>query len=241
MDSPALVHVQTLLRRKHQSPHDNDVLQQFLVEGMEFLVGGNEKCWWCTPAKRPIATELLHILSFQDQTSKVVSFKTALAEQLTRCTSCIACYYESKMELREHLKKVYMPENVEAFFLGIEQWDTGRIMQSLGRSMIGDSATGLIVLFDVLCSAANLLYYPDVAKATTKFIVSRIDSGSPPNTGARLLPGIIALSVCDDVRIQQWAWRSLKQVHSKHSPVSAKSIVDIFAGLFTTIASDMYS
>ncbi|KAJ2741272.1 DEAD-box type RNA helicase, partial [Coemansia sp. BCRC 34301] len=237
METPVLAQLQVLLRRKRQHPHNDDVMQEFLMKGMSFFVEGKEKCWWCVPAKRRIATDMLHILSMKKQTTQVGSYKAALAEQLSRCTACIGSYYESKTGLREHYTQIFAREAVNDFFLGVEQWDAWRITQSFGRAMVGDGAPGLIVLFETLCSAANLLYYPEVAEATFRYITSRLDSGSTPNIGTRLLPGVIALSVCDDLRIQQWAWRALKPVSSKHSPVSANSVVDIFACLLRALAS----
>ncbi|KAJ2345290.1 hypothetical protein GGH91_002580, partial [Coemansia sp. RSA 2671] len=118
----------------------------------------------------------------------------------------------------------------------IEQWDANRIARSLCQAMAGDSASGLIVLFEALCSATNLLYYPEVAAATVKYITSRIDAGNPPKIGTRLLPGVMALCVHDDLRIQQWACRSLKPVNSKHTQISADSIVDVFACLLKELA-----
>ncbi|KAJ2065499.1 DEAD-box type RNA helicase [Coemansia sp. S146] len=236
MDVPTLAQLQALLRRRHHNVLDNAITLEFLTKSTAFFVNGKEKCWWCVPAKRPIATEMLHIFSIGEQTSHVVNYKTALAEQLMRCTSCIGCYYESKAELRTRYLQIYSAGHVDDFFLGIEQWDANRIVQSFNRAMVGDSANGLIVLFEALSSAANLLYHLDVATATFKYITSRIDAGNTPNIGTRLLPGIITLCLCDDLRIQQWACRSLKPVNSKHTQISAESIVDVFACLLNMLA-----
>ncbi|KAJ2734626.1 DEAD-box type RNA helicase [Coemansia sp. BCRC 34962] len=236
MDVPTLAELQALVRLRRQNAHDEDIALDFLMKSTRLFVTRKEKCWWCLPEKRPIATEMLHIFSIEEQTSRIVDYKKALAEQLTRCTSCIGYYYESKAELRVRYLQIYSAGLVDNFFLAIEQWDANRIAQSLCRAMAGDSASGLIVLFEALCSANNLLYYPDVAAATVKYITSRIDAGNPPKIGTRLLPGVMALCVYDDLRVQQWACRSLKPANSKHAPISADSIVDVFACLLKELA-----
>ncbi|KAJ1998258.1 DEAD-box type RNA helicase, partial [Coemansia thaxteri] len=138
MSAVTLAELQDLLRRKRQNFHDNGVAQEFLQKSMSFFVDGKEKCWWCVPEKRAVATDMLHIFSIQDQTPPVVNYKGALAEQLTRCTSCISAYYDSKAELRVYYSQIYSPELVNDFMLDIELWDASRIVKSLGRALTSD-------------------------------------------------------------------------------------------------------
>lgn len=234
MDIPTLADMQVLLQRKRQLATD-EITLEFLKKGMLFFVDGKEKCWWCSADKRVISTELLVIFSFEES-PKVKEFKVALADQLTRCTSCISAYYEAKSNLRQQYSKLYESGRVNAFFGGIEAWDVSRILRSFSHISSIDTASGRIVLYEALRSSEYLLYFPDIVTAVDGYIKKCLSSGDILNMGNRMLPGFITLCFGADSQIREWARRSVRMASSKHSNINVGTVVNILAGLLQMLA-----
>ncbi|ORX71595.1 hypothetical protein DL89DRAFT_282976, partial [Linderina pennispora] len=178
---PTLPEVLESLQQRRQNEADLNVANVFFNHAMQYLVKGDARCWWCTPETTDIATETLHLFSLAQRSPEVNELIQASEQQLTKCTACISAYYDAKVRLRKRYNAMYSPAAVDVFFETLGRWDAQRLARALEQTSVRDSAAGSIVLYDVCRVEDNLLFHPQVAAGTNKYIREALAAGGNLN------------------------------------------------------------
>ncbi|KAI1320646.1 hypothetical protein EDD11_000169, partial [Mortierella claussenii] len=209
--SPELIsQLKALVDRFNQPNAPLEVFQELLSESLARFLQEPSLHWWCHPDLRPIAIELLHIFSLEENSS-LGQFKDLMENMLGACLDCTESYLQDRRVYLTRLRKQYDADVVDIFFNALLEWDCLRLQKRVQVLLHVASTPPIqkrkkITLCEILLDPSLLLmpHYssrisePMSALLTQMLQLKRIKIMT-------VLPGLWLLAMHQDVTIQSWA------------------------------------
>ncbi|KAF9435487.1 DEAD-box type RNA helicase [Entomortierella beljakovae] len=212
-DNPSLQLVQKLksLVEKITKPDlPMEIQQELLSEALTYFLQEPNLHWWCNPDLRPIAIELLHIFSLNENAT-LVQFKVHMEHILGICLDCTESYLQDRRIYLERLLKLYKKDVVDTFFNLLLNWDCSRLENRIQTLLMIESSPSTqkrkkIVICELLLEP-SLLILPDYSSKLPE-LFSQLLSQMLQIKKIKVmsvLPGLWLLTLHQDIIIQSWA------------------------------------
>ncbi|PVZ96920.1 hypothetical protein BB558_007155 [Smittium angustum] len=212
--SDEINHVLSLLQEKRKDFQNPEILNNFYSSAFEFLLKKCPECWWCSVETSNIVFEMLDIFSMED-TEHTLEFKNRLSKQLSKCTSCVIAYQDSKKILRKRYIKLYEESSVDEFFNRLEEWDTQRLKLVFDSMPVNMDETALTTIYETLRAPGLITRNPLLYDSLVKALENSIKNNSYPKMKSRILFGMIPLALSSNVNVKKWAKKMLKNSEGK--------------------------
>ncbi|KAF9425648.1 DEAD-box type RNA helicase [Podila epigama] len=188
-----------------------EALHEFLQGALGHVLQQPSLHWWCHHDLEPIAKNLLHLFSL-DENASLLRYKDIMDNVISNCISCAQSYYTDRRDYLADLLNDYDQDVVDSFFQVLLTWDCTRISNRLRILAISPPSANLqlrrkICVCETVLDAALLLdatYCGRILPHMTTLLGIMMAKKKPLKLGS-LLPGIWLLGVHGDSQIHRWA------------------------------------
>ncbi|OLY81811.1 Helicase sen1 [Smittium mucronatum] len=157
---------------------------------------------------------MMDVFSMED-TPHSLEFKSKLAHQISKCSTCVIAYQDSKKNLEQRCLKIYEESSVAEFFKKLSEWDSTRLITNLKNSDFDENV--LTSIFEALRAPNLILDFPELYYTLEKTLENCILNNSYPKMKSRVLFGLAPLSISSNSLISKWAKKVLKNSEGKYN------------------------
>ncbi|OMJ18299.1 Helicase sen1 [Smittium culicis] len=212
--NPTLESVRHLLGEKRKLSLNPTICDSFYASTYIYLFKNSPDCWWCTVETTELVMEMLDVFSMED-TPHSLEFKTKMAHQLSKCSSCVIAYQDSLEIIEQRYLKIYEDSSVAEFFSKLSEWDATRLVNKFKNSEFDENI--LTSIFEALRSPGLILNFPDLYYALELTLEKCILNNSYPKMKSDILFGLSPLSLSSNPLISKWAKKIIKNSEGKYS------------------------